>query len=126
MNPEQLNALGSSIKEAIAVIADNLGVAASHVYDVLVRQQIAEGVTGLLAPVALVIAFLVAWNLTDKDSRDFEDQRASAIAAWVISAFFFFITLFTIPSTIQKLINPEYFALRDIAEMVNPSVTKND
>jgi hypothetical protein len=125
MNPDQLNALGTTIKEAIAAISEKLGVATSHVYEVLVRQQFVEGVVGVLAPVSCIIFALIAWNLGDSEGKSYKYELGAPISQiifGVIAGVMLLLTVLTVPGTIGKLLNPEYYALKDITEQVGQLV----
>ncbi|NGQ95441.1 hypothetical protein G3578_09775 [Brevibacillus sp. SYP-B805] len=103
------------ITEYLEQMAVKLGVAAEHVYGVLVRQQLAEGVVAIL--VAFVFAALAIWliRLAFRYFDEWDDLRIVVLAVIVVC----FGTVLTAGgSGILHVVNPEYYAIREIMETI--------
>lgn len=61
-----LNAVYPEVKEAIAKIANALGVAAEHVYTVLVKQFLVKGLVEAIPFVIGLVLLIVGWIKTEK------------------------------------------------------------
>jgi TRAP-type C4-dicarboxylate transport system permease small subunit len=114
------------VTQYIDALAAKLGVAAEHVYGVLVRQQVADGVVGLsifaFLLVLLVISIYLAIKFISKseNGEDVEGFIAGAFgfAAIIIGAIVLIQVIFFVPSDIKQLINPEYYAIREILDAI--------
>lgn len=136
--------------EFIENLASQLGVAVEYLWTVLVKQQLAEGITTLAKVfLILIVLFLIlryAPKLTKKmidkkhelaedrlSLRDRHDYRyvpsdvedfygAMRFIIPIASAIFVIImlsvSLDSIGTGIQKLINPDYFALKEILDAI--------
>lgn len=104
--------------EYVDAVAQKLGVDADYVYPLLVKQQIVSGVTGLVIGLIFMIAsyFLLKKSIPIliDDDLDFFGFVGSAvgIAAAVIGVIIFF-------DNIGPLINPEYYAIKEIMSFVS-------
>lgn len=107
------------LSEALEKLGQKLGVAAEHVYAVLVSQMKAESISGLVmwSCVFLVCLFLTAVLI--KKGKDVTEDDVGLLLAGLV---FFFalntISLAFIRYNILKFINPEYYALKEIFEML--------
>lgn len=112
----------------IDAIAEKLGVAAEYVFKVLVKQQIIHGITSIVVWLMSLIAVVVMMRFAshfDKKAREEEFMGTSdnwALVLWATSGFLgFILCLVTVlggPDAIGKIINPEYYALKEIIEAV--------
>lgn len=100
-NVDKLEAIGSEAKKVIDSLAKGLGVAATELWGIFVRQYVVRGLNELFT--ALVL-FVAAWFLKDY------------ISFWALAPVAFGIGL--IYGAISYLGNPKYFALNDIVERV--------
>jgi hypothetical protein len=131
-----INSAGE-LKAFIAEMAAQLGVAAEHLYGVLIRQQIVSGIAGILTWVFMLLFwmwvlrhFRVSFYGYMEHMYEHDDFKYSA-PTWIYGFLTFgfgialIITFFTLfmPS-IQHLINPEYYALQDIFNFIKGPVTK--
>lgn len=130
----------------IEELAKNLGVAAKHVYEVMVQFQVADGI-GLLiqASIWFVVALLLAlFNikiLIKKAMRDpyhpnenewrIRDDEAGFFIGILIVVIFIVVTVLLyhivgdVRLGVQKLISPEYYALKDIMDFVKDAAKKD-
>lgn len=109
--------------------AKTLGSTASHVYEVLVKQQFVEGVSMVLWIILmpLFILFIVKFFgfIFEKCKQNFEkgyDYKESCyfisgISTFIVGLFMFF-TLMVAMDGIKRLINPEYYAIEFIVDSV--------
>jgi len=123
------------ISGIIQTMAENLGVATEHVYSVLMQQQIISGIIGLvwflvLLGVGVALSVVVVKSikhgeyktvgLTFKEGTNFWGKvrysgdgilpiflSLEALACFVIS-------MFVLTGSIGQLINPEYYAVKEI------------
>ena len=127
--------MGGEVKAALSELAKGLGVAAEHVYTVMVKQQIVHGLLKTLPwivlPIFLVI-FAIIFQRTvykkvtkkyEEGLYDDEDARPGftmivLFFAWAASTILFIIAPFKIANGIGYLINPEYYAMKDIFEFI--------
>lgn len=127
--------LGESVGNVISVMADKLSVPAEHVYRILVKQQVIEGVTYLVFSLFGAICFfalaLLCWKIIKGKERDYYDgggrffDAMNEAPGWVLSfvgcciVFVGSMLFLTIggSSAVGQIINPEYYAIKDIAEM---------
>ena len=112
---------GGKISGAISSLADALKVSAEHVYMVLVRQQVAEGISVvLLLVVFIIIAIMFSRNFNKADYKDSQGNRHAtmSIILGICTAVLGVILIFILPEAIIKLINPEYGAIKEIFELV--------
>lgn len=132
-------------------LAVKLGVAAEHLWTILVRQQYAEGVIDIilaaLCVIILITTIVYAPKLTEHMSNEYkrlaEDRKINgtgylgskhtpsceedrynslrknipAIAVTVGCLSLIFIIMFIV-SGVQQIINPEYFALKEILDCI--------
>ncbi|AMO25866.1 hypothetical protein Thu_238 [Bacillus phage Thurquoise] len=128
---DRADKLGSFIDE----LAKQLGVAATHVYEVLVKQQYVEGI-GLLVKAGITIAILLfMWYLLNKflikNYAVIEEDYDFGFLVWIIGAILAVVTFFTILFVvgditlgIKKLLNPEYYALETLMDFMKDQGAK--
>jgi len=131
---DRADKLGGFIDE----LAKQLGVAATHVYEVLVKQQFVDGISLLVKAGIWIAVLILVWTLMNKlifkrwsmygDPHGYDDTQfalgiltvfvviGSLIIGWCVVDW---ITL-----GIKKLLNPEYYALEDIMTFIKGQVDK--
>ena len=127
----------------ITSLAESLQVPVEHVYKVLVLQQVAEGISGILPLLGLIICIImlksqynnVGWSDSSFYNEDWEGETNAEkkvkwrekqfshrsilfIATSLICSVFFIITLHTLSDSIIQIVNPEYGAIQEIFELV--------
>jgi hypothetical protein len=122
---EWIDGIGVVVKE----MAKQLGVAAEHVYEVYTKQMFAEGLTTVLLysvfTLIMIIGSLVIYKLLKKMVRsdiDYIDVYGFSV---IPIGLWFFISLIFFPElqeAILKMINPEYYTMKDLLEMVKETV----
>lgn len=142
-----INDLGVLVKEsdivnrvsnAVSVLANKLGVAAAHVYEVFTKQVIAESIAHIV--IYIITFFIIALSgfsalkLNKKTEYDsYGNPQNIYSIAQIISAIIFVIFgligsiyfFSTITNTVTGLINPEYRVIHEIAEMIKPTSVPN-
>ncbi|EMT54778.1 hypothetical protein I532_04200 [Brevibacillus borstelensis AK1] len=96
-------------------MAAKLGVAAEHVYGVLVRQQVAEGWTYVVLAVGLLLIVLLCGIASWATRNDYENFSANA---FITGCGAFLLCLLACGAGVRHIINPEYYAIREIMEVL--------
>lgn len=145
----------SDVMKVLEQVAAKLGVAVEYLWEILVRQMLAEGVTNIIIAIILLVVIVVICCVTPrivrhysnkyKELRDdriengtgyngsrqissFEEDNARNTARdlpWIILCIVSFMLVILIPVTIngvQKLINPEYFAIKEIMDAIGGTI----
>ncbi|MEH7521716.1 hypothetical protein V7149_00315 [Bacillus sp. JJ1503] len=106
----------------IEAMAAKLGVAAEHVYGLMVRQQIADGVVAIVGYLAF-LAIGIAIILIARKYADYKDgNMATVIVLFGTPLFMIFALLFgafDVLTAIKQLINPEYYAIKEILDALS-------
>jgi len=137
MKNEVMNKVG----EYIDALAKNLGVAAEHVYKVLVQQQLAEGIGGLLVSLLINIVCILVLSKLVKVYRNAEYREiefgfsmkkvpqnkqaefvymGDGVPFWVFGILSIIVLGIMIPIAhdfVLRLINPEYYAIKEIMDV---------
>ncbi|MCG7407727.1 hypothetical protein MH117_09855 [Paenibacillus sp. ACRRX] len=120
------------ISQYVDALAASLGVAATHVYEVMIRQMVAEGIVyGVLLSllyivVAIVVLKLAKLTVVKWESLTVKGWDYPVFVGWFVGGSLFTaltITVFsTVPESVMKLCNPEYFIIRDILSVIKGAV----
>lgn len=124
-----------ALKNFLAEMATQLGVAAEHLYGVLIRQQFIEGGTQIFTWICMFIFWIWLFKSYRKKYKLFFDTRAIKHEGWEnerhegpmwvygllslgfgIATIICFFTLFT--AGITQIANPEFYALKDVFEFI--------
>jgi small-conductance mechanosensitive channel len=114
------------VTQYIDALAAKLGVAAEHVYGVLVRQQVAEGivdiVVGTLVLAVLIFALMVLIKKVELprivDEFDLLGYVFVAAILLLIIGLPGSYAVSEISDGIKHVINPEYYAIREILNAI--------
>ncbi|MCY9532939.1 hypothetical protein M5X06_12725 [Paenibacillus alvei] len=116
------------VSQYIDALAANLGVAASHVYETMVRQMVVEGavysifLSSLLAALTVLGIKLIKLTVAKKDKIYRDDWEAFVYIGWVVGGIAYIILLIAsiviVPESVMKIYNPEYFVIRDLLSIV--------
>ncbi|MED1742053.1 hypothetical protein P4U97_21585 [Bacillus swezeyi] len=113
--------------EYIDKLAAKLGVAAEHVYGVLVKQAFASGVTdSIIGFVFLMIAVIAGVIITKVTIKIYGERYCNWDCEWffVVLAVGLLVILpgvfgiYAITEGIKALINPEYYAIKEILDTI--------
>ncbi|GEM_PF-6041872 len=112
-----------SVTEAISRMAQSLGIAAEHLYGVLIKQMVAEGVAYasicvvvLLLSLALAIGSIVALRRALKGGS--EALYGVALVTGIPALMIGVIALTELPENVMKTLNPEYYAIERIIKQL--------
>jgi hypothetical protein len=116
----------SDVKSAVSGIGSALKVGAEHVYEVLVKQQFVQSITGLFTLIFIwAILSLLVWKLPKNRDFYFDELDLPHIYTFLLgiglivgSIFSVVYTVGIIPVIITGFINPEYGAIREILETI--------
>lgn len=127
---DRTDKFGSYINE----LAKQLGVAAEHVYGVLIRQQYAEAVGTLIEAfillcvfIVLTVFFVLGWKRANHWlEKGYDEWQVGMIIGTVVylvaSAFIIVEITSDVKDGIMRLLNPEYYALKDIMDFIQSKV----
>lgn len=127
------------VSRATAQVAATVEKAAPEVWRIMIKQQYANSFSKIVLPWGLFLAGLVFMRVSrrmwvsreqrkgeiDSDYNDAVTAR-SVITRWLPTVWCVILTLVAVPSTVRAvkiLINPEYYAIRDLLSMVLGSST---
>ena len=121
--------LVGKVSEYIDAVATKLGVAAEHVYGLLVRQQVTEGVVNIVSGLVIlaVLITLIVFTARKIGSKlDFGYMDGADLAMLLIfggigvaligGCLYFGLSVTT--DGIKHLMNPEYYAIKEIIKAV--------
>lgn len=113
----------AKVEAIFASLAEQMGVATEHFWPLFVRQQLIEGIVGVVSIfIANAVGVSLALQLRKVDRKGpHEDPRAfvGAIGVGVILVALAG-TVIAMPTLASNIFNPEYAALKDVIEMVKP------
>ena len=116
-----VESFGSKLDQYIGVIAEKAGVATDYFWPIFVRQQLIEGYSMLILLFAILLITILMFRMGFKNIDSKKDNCKCGIG-FGIAAVFSFILLVTVPAngvmSVEKVLNPEYFAVKSITEMV--------
>jgi amino acid permease len=134
INPEAwskaISSLGGQLVEALRPVAAKLGVAAEHLYGVLVKQALVDSISnimgwGLFAGFVIYIGYrLRLYAEKNKGELSTTDQEGWTAVGWVVTTFGVIVMAITIGSNISGILNPEYFAIKELMDAVTTTCTK--
>ncbi len=125
------------VTKAVTTIAANLEKAAPWVWKVMIRQQYANALSKLIVPWSLFFAVMISGTIIrkkwktgiDESINDESDAKTvnllvGRVIPWVLMAIFAIWGFNRLSDSIQLLINPEYYAIRDLINtIINPGGT---
>ncbi|PEM08545.1 hypothetical protein [Bacillus wiedmannii] len=105
--------------QMIEELAKQLGVAAEHVYTVFTKQMIIEGWTFIGMVAIFTLLFAAATILLIKKADDIDETPLVFCGVLLLCADAITIgTWFFVGEAIQKIHNPEYWAMKEIIKAV--------
>lgn len=110
----------TDLKTAIHSMADGLGIAAEHVYEVLVMQQIVKACifSSLILVGTILMIFAVKQTFKVKDWEEPTVKGVLWIIFLIVSGIMVGIGLGHLEIIMTGFINPEYGAIKDIMSFV--------
>ena len=112
------------LQEVLKVLADQFGTTVSHVWEILVKQQMVDSITTIAMIVAMaiicilsIIVLVRAKKYSDeKNDYDSGSVIISGAIAIITGALLVLIVPFCLDNIVTGFVNPEYGALMDILE----------
>lgn len=118
----------NQLSGAVQAMADAFKKVAPHVWEVMVRQQILEGVTGLALFVGIVALFIFSCVFVKKlrtkyeafwsSEKDFPTPALFALSIPFVLAICIINTAGKVPEHVTKIINPEYYAAYELLDTI--------
>jgi len=95
---------------------------AEKVWEIFTRQQIIEGLTGILAGAGMI--FLMAWAARfiwkhRGEISEYDELCIASIFVGLAFAIMIFAAPYILVTGIQELINPEYFVIKDFMDALS-------
>lgn len=126
---EKTDQFGNVISE----LAKQMGVAAEHIYAVMVRQQYVEGIVGLIGLSLFMMLAILIFTVSYKSRKALllegcSDSYDVVIIRWVgmVVSFILMIVIILVGMHYGKvLLNPEYYAIQDIMEMIRGKISED-
>ena len=123
---DKTDQLGAFIDE----LAKQMGVAARHVYVVLIKQQYVEGIGKLIwsVPFAIVL-FIAAFFLIRADVKGKFDSELAGMGfvfGGICTIGAFILLGNPVKTGIMQILNPEFYAIDELMNMVEGLVDDND
>jgi hypothetical protein len=116
------------ITQYIDAIAQKLGVATEYVWEVLTKQMVIEGwvysITLIGGSLLMIfglykLAMYIKNNYDDLYDKDFEFPIMLLAAIYTVFVFVLLVVTFVeTPGNIMKIVNPEYYAIKEILEAI--------
>lgn len=105
------NTVPQTIEKTLSVLSEKFGTTIQHLWAVLVRQAVIEGIFNLVVVIVLLgtIPFMVRWA-----KWLIKEEADSQWIGWCIVALIQFIFLACSAYAALSLLNPEYYALKQI------------
>lgn len=119
------NKVYADVKEGLSGLAAGLKTGVSHVYEVLVRQQLVISITDLIFLIASFIS-IIFWIKAYKSKEEWQSLGVGdatgvgvvRIIQIVISLIILVVAVIYIPDMITGFVNPEYGAIKEIISFV--------
>jgi len=116
--------LAEKAMEYVESIAQSLGVAASHVYEVMLRQTIVEGIVYSALCIVAIGLLTFGWAKGIRRLRrnwdDIMDSDLAPLSVLLIlftgigSAIAVVVSFVNLPEYVMKVVNPQYYVIREI------------
>jgi cytochrome bd-type quinol oxidase subunit 2 len=109
-----------AIKDALTPIANKLGQGAGHLYEVFIRQQYVHGISefiwaGGLLILAILATCLFFYSKKRCEEESYSDWALGVGVGGVATLAFLLISFGLIADGAMHILNPEYYAIKDIA-----------
>lgn len=111
------------IAKILDELTQRLSGPASEIWTVLVRQSYIEGIIGVicgLGSITFLVCAVVKWPLVDRTFRKayVMDLEMPLAILTVVSLAICIISIIFLPDNIARLINPLYYALKNLGRML--------
>jgi len=112
------------IVSRLNALADKLGIAAEHLWTILVAQAYNEGITLIICPLIVTLCILITFKLGHKKYRncpatqDEEPYLFWTVGSGILLIMSTIISTIIIKEGILALMNPEYYAWQEIQSIL--------
>ena len=116
-------------KKGLTQVATQLGTTLPQLWEIMIMQQYVEAMVGFLqAGIILFIWYLIIKSKAIKKMIEDDFESLLSIPFLIFLVFFVLLTLYSfvidVPNGIAKLINPEYYAIKDIVYQIGTLTNK--
>ena len=124
MNKEFVQNLISSGAAALSSMAQAAKTTGEHLYSVLIRQQFVEGIGAIVSILIFIIfsiidiKFFIRWYKKEIKADKYSDLAVGIIFMGIFSILAIGLLSGLFQTAIQKMINPEFYALKFIFESI--------
>lgn len=109
----------SDIKSGLTALGSSLKVGSEHVYEVLIKQQLSNSITGLLMLILSIICSIIIIKLAKKAFNEDEELGfITVIFIGIPTMIFLVYELWHMNDIVTGFINPEYGAIKEILEVI--------
>lgn len=136
VNPEawekSISSLGHQLVEALKPVAEKLGVAAEHMYVVMVRQSLVDSLAnivgwGIFCFFLLFIGYRVRKEANNEKSKllpNDSDKEGAWITSWFVTTIGIIILSIAVGTNLSGILNPEYGAIKTLLDSVKTTSCK--
>lgn len=103
-------------------LAEQLNTTVPYLWDMLVQQAVYGGISNLVFALLLMVLCGVAVTLTIKLTRVLQDEMDRFLIMMIVIALaslIFIVSLISIPDSVNRIVNPEYWALKQILDVID-------
>lgn len=118
---QALTNISNNIGIIFTKIAHQAGIAFTHIWIVLSKQQLILGLQDLLRGLVLVvIAIVMGFGLRKVIKKQWflEDKLVASIILGVLGIYFLIVGLNLMIDSLPRILNPEYYAMQDAVRML--------
>ena len=105
------------LKPLFEKVGDKIGQGAEYTWEIIVRQQIAEGITYILEAIIGIVLLILIYKFVKYLIKKDEEYLGFFIGFFG-GGFILFLTILGFEQGILKLINPSYYALQFFINLV--------
>ena len=121
--------MSQEIAKVLDLLAERFGTTIEHLWEVMIRQAYIEAIMGIFVFALLLVVNIkfIKWAkpiTTNDDHETWEKWGVDGVMPVMASGFIMLVIsciafLMTIDNLVAKLVNPEYWALQQILELLN-------
>lgn len=116
-----------NVKKDLTELVHNLQGPAKHVYDVYVHQHVISGLVFFWASIGLLVVSLCVfiWAIrtnssTTKNQMDEISFGTGVVSGIALALSIMMLLIFFCGNSYAEIVNPEYYAIQDIANLIKP------
>lgn len=124
---QQTQQIIDAVQGGITQLSESMGVALPHLWEVLIRQQYVSAIQHFIFVVIYIVStswvikfFRYGMRRSEEDHYSFWDVGVFFCGfIWLVTTFF---ALSFLSEGVGLILNPEYYALKAVAEFIRPAV----